>query len=154
MSQRFPCSEFLTPLNSGGDPDSRSGFQIQNIIFLKSLSTQSLFLRAPCVDQKRECGECPKMLGYVRLYWPNPHGFYLAPFPEECRSTLIVSKLFNTQHWKVLTSAYHLPHNNGNCWPIIADGSMLIQQYLCIYIYSFTPHSTHSRRITRPCVHR
>ena len=21
------------------------------------------------------------------LYWPRPHGLYLAPFPEECRGT-------------------------------------------------------------------
>ena len=48
------------PLNFGDDPDSGSGFRIQNIIFPKSLSTQSLFLRAPYVDQERSeslCGE-------------------------------------------------------------------------------------------------
>ena len=48
------------PLNFGGDPDSGSGFRIQNIIFLKAFSTQSLFLRAPYVDQERSeslCGE-------------------------------------------------------------------------------------------------
>ena len=27
-----------------------------------------------------------------------------------------VSISFTTQQWKVLTSAYHLPHNNGKCW--------------------------------------
>ena len=48
------------PLNFGDDPDSGSGFRIQNIIFLQSLSTQSLFLHAPYVDQERSeslCGE-------------------------------------------------------------------------------------------------
>ena len=31
------------------------------------------------------------MLGYVRLYWPRPYGFYLAPFSEECLGILNIS---------------------------------------------------------------
>ena len=46
------------PLHFVGDPDSRSGFRIRNIIFLKSLSPQSLFIRE---HERSEplCGECP-----------------------------------------------------------------------------------------------
>ena len=83
------------PLNFGDDPDSGSGFRIQNIIFLQSLSTQSLFLHAPYVDQERSeslCGETHNGNADISI------------------------TLFDTQQWKVMTSACHcLTHNNGKC---------------------------------------
>ena len=97
------------PLNFGSDPDSRSGFRIKNIIFLKSLSTHSLFLRSPYVDQERSeslCGDT-----HNGKCW-HQHSIVWRTTMEGADVSM---PLFDAQQWKVRTSACHcLTHNNGN----------------------------------------
>ena len=84
------------PLNFGGDPDSGSSFRTQNIIFLRSLSTH-------------------RVCFYVLHMWiRNEVSLCVERHSKE--SADISIPLFDTQQWKVLTSACHcLTHNNGKC---------------------------------------
>ena len=87
------------PLNLGGDPDRGYGFRIQNIILLKSLSTQSLFLHAPYVDHERSeslCGETHNGK------WWHQHAIVWRTTME---SADVSMPLFDAQQWKVRTSA-------------------------------------------------
>ena len=98
------------PLNFGDDPDRGSGFRIQNIIFHKSLSTQSLFSTCSI------CGSGTKWVSVWRhTQWKVLTSAY------HCLTTTMESAdvsmpLFDAQQWKVRTSACHcLTHNNGKC---------------------------------------
>ena len=103
----------------------------KNIIFLKSLSTHSLFLRAPYVDQERSeslCGETQwKVLTSAYHCWHTT-----------MESADVSMPLFDAQQWKVLTSACHcLTHNNGNVNHSTQKCKSLSTQSLYIYIYIY-----------------